>query len=86
MKTMFKPFATLAVVAAAAFGAFAFKPVAKEEAFMPFGLIPGTCAQSEVECSQDSSQPFCTDGAVDLYDWNKAHTDCSVRLYQKIQD
>lgn len=83
MKKFIKPVLSIAVVAVAAFGAFAFTPAA-DKPLMPFGLDPADdCAVTSIECSTIDTNPVCKNGTVDLYDWNAAHTACTVKLYRK---
>ena len=85
MKTrLFKPVFSLLAVAFAVFGAFAFSTAPqKAEVVDIWGLIPSDCSQSTVKCSNNTANPFCTSGSVQLYDMNAQGTDCSVHLYRK---
>lgn len=72
-------------IALAVFGAFAFGPApAKAELVDIWGLIPtAECPESNVKCSQINTNPFCTNGTVDLYEMNQNGLDCDVHLYRK---
>lgn len=74
----------LGAIAFAVFAAFAFTPAPeKAEVIDIWGLIPSTCVQSTVKCSNNTANPFCTSGSVQLYDMNPEGTDCPVHLYRK---